>query len=58
METNLENKRIEEINKIANKSDKTKDPKYNRGLRAIQKFGYEYVMENPDVEYWCRCNNL
>lgn len=58
MEENLGSKRIEEINRIANKSGKTKDSQYNRGLIAIQKFGYEYVMGNPDVEYWCKCNNL
>lgn len=58
MEVNLKNRRIEEINRIANKSGKTKDPQYNRGLIAIKKFGYEYVMGNHDVEYWCKCNNL
>lgn len=59
MEENLGRKRIEEINRIANKSGKTKDPQYNRGgLIAIKKFGYEYVMGNHDVEYWCKCNNL
>lgn len=35
MEVNVENRRIEEINRIANKSGKTKDSQYNRGLRAI-----------------------
>lgn len=54
----MEDKRIEEINRVARKDGKTKDPKYNRGLIAIQKFGYEYVIGNPDVEYWCKCNNL
>lgn len=58
MEVNLKNRRIEEINRIANKSGKVKDSQYNRGLRSIQKFGYEHVMGNPDVEYWCKCNNL
>lgn len=31
MEENLGSKRIEEINRIANKSGKTKDSQYNRG---------------------------
>lgn len=49
MEVNMENKRIKEINRAASKNHKPKDPQYNRGLRAIQKFGYEHVMGNPDV---------
>lgn len=58
MEVNMENERIKEINRLANRDSKSKDHQYNRGLRAIQKFGYEYVMGNPDVEYWCNCNNM
>lgn len=58
MEVNMENERIKEINRMAGKDGKTKDPQYNRGLIAIRKFGYEYVIGNPDVEYWCKCNNL
>ena len=34
MEENLGRKRIEEINRIANKSGKTKDPQYNRGVNS------------------------
>lgn len=58
MEVNMGDKRIEEINRMASKDYKSNDYQYNRGLRAIQKFGYEYVMGNPDAEYWCKCNNL
>lgn len=54
----MENKRIEEINRIARKDGNTLDPQYNRGLRAVQKFGYEHVMETSDVKYWYKCNNL
>lgn len=58
MEVNMGDKRIEEINRIARKDGKTHDPQYNRGLSAIKNWGYEHVMGNPDVEYWCKCNNL
>lgn len=58
MDENRKNEKIKYINEVANRCNKTKDTQYNRGLRAIQKFGYEHVMENPDVKYWCRCNNL
>ena len=36
----------------------SKDTQYNNGLKAIRNFGYEHVIGNPDVEYWCKCNNL
>lgn len=55
---NTEKERILEINKVASKDHDSNDPQYNRGLRTIQKWGYEHVIGNPDVEYWCRCNNL
>lgn len=54
----IENDRIMQINRVASKDGKTKDPQYNRGLSAIKNFGYEHVVGNPDVEYWCECNNL
>ena len=34
----MEDKRIEEINRVARKDGKTKDHQYNRGLISIQKF--------------------
>lgn len=58
MTTNVENERVLEINRIASKDHKSNDPQYNRGLNAIKTFGYDYVVGNPDVEYWCKCNNL
>ena len=58
MAQEIENERIMQINKVASQDCRSNDPKYNRGLRAVQKFGYEHVMGTPDVEYWCKCNNL
>lgn len=58
MAQEIENERIIQINKVASQDCRSNDPEYNRGLRAVQKFGYEHVMENPDVEYWCKCNSL
>ena len=54
----VKNERIVQINRAASKDHKSNDPQYNRGLRTIKNFGYEHVMGNPDVEYWCKCNNL
>lgn len=58
MTQEIENERIMQINKVASQDCRSNDSKYNRGLGAVQKFGYEHVMGNPDVEYWCKCNNL
>ena len=58
MAFNMENERILEINRMASKDHKSNDSQYNRGLSAVKTFGYEHVMGNPDVEYWCKCNNL
>ena len=47
-----------EINNFARRDHKTKDQKYNRGLKLILKFGYEYMSEDDDVQYYCMCNNI
>lgn len=58
IENDFINETMLQINRVASKDYKTNDPQYNRGLIAIQKFGYEHVVGNPDVEYWRKCNNL
>ena len=40
MAQEVENERIIQINKVASRDCKSNDPKYNRGLRDVQKFGY------------------
>lgn len=47
-----------EIDECAEKDHKTKDTKYNSGLRMIRKNGYECVAEHPDVRYYCMCNGF
>lgn len=54
----LEEERKIAIMKKARDDSSTRDPKYNRGLRAIRNFGYEQVKDDPDVKYWCMCNSL
>lgn len=41
-----------EINNFARRDHKTKDQKYNRGLKLILKFGYEYMSADDDVQYY------
>lgn len=54
----LEEERKIMIMKMAREDHLSKDTQYNNGLKAIRNFGYEHVVGNPDVEYWCMCNNL
>lgn len=54
----MKDERILKISRVAGKDNKSNDSQYNRGLKAIKDFGYEHVMGDPDVKYWCMCNNL
>ena len=38
-----------EINDFARRDHRTKDQKYNRGLKLILEFGYEYMSADDDV---------
>ena len=46
------------VNERARKDYLSNDAEYNRGLKTIRDFGYQNVIGNGDVEYWCMCNNL
>lgn len=50
--------RVSYINERAQKDYLSNDVEYNKGLKAIRDFGYQYVSGNKAVEYWCMCNNL
>ncbi len=54
----LEEEKRTLIMKRAREDCLSNDTKYNNGLKAIRNFGYQYVVGNPDVKYWCMCNNL
>lgn len=47
-----------EVNNFARHDHKTKDQKYNRGLKLILEFGYEYMSADDNVQYYCMCNNI
>lgn len=44
------------INKLARNDNFTNDNQYNSGLKLIREYGYLYVCDNLDVEYYCMCN--
>ncbi len=44
------------VDDIAKQDHPTKDAAYNRGLRAIRKYGYAMCFTDPDVEYYAMCN--
>lgn len=48
-----------DIDELAEKDHFTQDGKYNSGLRLIREYGYIYVYGggDPDVKYYCMCNN-
>ena len=46
-----------EIDKLAEKDNFTNDKQYNHGLKLIRENGYNYVCGEPDVKYYCMCND-
>lgn len=54
----IKENRAEKINSFARKDSRTKDTKYNEGLRTILNFGYESTSTVDSVKYYCLCNNL